>query len=403
MSAPTAGIPFGEKTRIPEGARWRSYPLALGGVGVVCLLAAYLLGRSSDTERFWFSYLVAFMFGLSVALGALFFVVVQFLTKAGWSVVVRRIAENLMATLPLFAALFVVVVVGLPYTHHQWWHLKPGIDPLVDAKSGYLNPSFFILRAVTYFLVWSGLAVSFRSRSIAQDQSRDQEITYVQQRWAPPALILFALTVSLAAIDWMMSMEPRWYSTMWGVYFFAGSVLASFAALTLLARWLQSNGFITRVINVEHYHDLGKLLFGFIVFWTYIAFSQYFLIWYANMPEETIWFAHRTQGDWGTVGRLLIVGHFAIPFFFLLPRGVKRNRVALSLAAAWMLAIHYVDLYFIIMPVGRAAPRPSILDFLCLLGVVALQLALFARLAAGAELVPLGDPRLPESLAFENT
>jgi len=403
MSAHAAGIPTGETTRIPDGARWRSFPIILGGVGLVSLLAAFFLARAGDAEGFWFSYLVAFMFGLSVAIGGLFFVIVQFLVKSGWSVVVRRIAENLMGTLPLFAVLFIVVAVGLPSTHHLWWHLKPGSDALVDAKSAYLNSGFFFVRAVAYFAVWCGLALTFRGRSIAQDTSRDQEITYRQQWLAPPALFLFALTVTFAAIDWMMSMQPRWFSTMWGVYFFAGCVVASYATLTLLARWLQSSGFLRQVINVEHYHDLGKLLFGFIVFWSYVTFSQYFLIWYANIPEETVWFAQRARGAWTTVGQMLIFGHFLIPFLFLLPRGVKRNRLALPVAAVWMLFIHYVDLYFVIMPVHDAAgPRPSLVDLLCLLGVVALQLALFARLTGSAELVPVGDPRLPESLAFEN-
>ena len=403
MSAHAASIPAGETTRIPEGARWRSYPLIFGAVGILSLLAAYFLARAQDAEGFWFSYLVAFMFGLSIAIGGLFFVIVQFLAKAGWSVVVRRIAENVMGTFPLFAVLFILVVLGLPYTHQQWWHIKAGTDALVEAKAAYLNSGFFFVRAAVYFAVWCGLALTFRGRSIAQDTSRDQEITYRQQWLAPPALFLFAVTVTFSAIDWMMSMEPHWFSTMWGVYFFAGCVVANFATLTLLARWLQANGFLTHVITVEHYHDLGKLLFGFIVFWSYITFSQYFLIWYANMPEETIWFAQRARGAWSTVGRMLIFGHFLIPFILLLPRGVKRNGLALPLAAVWMLVLHYIDLYFVIMPVHAVAgPRPGPVDLLCLVGVLALQLAVFSRLMASAELLPVGDPRLAESVAFEN-
>jgi hypothetical protein len=160
---------------------------------------------------------------------------------------------------------------------------------------------------------------------------------------------------------------------------------------------------IAGVITVEHYHDLGKLLFGFIVFWSYISFSQYFLIWYANLPEETVWFAQRMKGGWLSVGQLLIGGHFAVPFFFLLPRGSKRNAVTLVAAAIWILFIHYIDLYFIIMPVhAKATPAFSLVDLLSLAGVVSLQLAAFAQLAGGAELVPVKDPRLAESLAFEN-
>ncbi len=403
MSSHVARIPAGEITRVPEGARFRSFPMIFGAAGVVALLASFFLSRAGDAEGFWFSYLLAFMYGLSLALGALFFVIIQFLSKAGWSVVVRRIAENLAATLPLFAVLFLGVAFGLPHTHAQWWALKPGADALVDVKSGYLNPTFFLVRAAIYLLLWSGMALGFRSLSISQDATGDQEVTYRQQWWAPPALAVFALSLTFAAIDWMKSMEPHWFSTMWGVYYFAGAVVSVFAALSLLARWLQSQGFVTQVITVEHYHDLGKLLFGFIVFWSYIAFSQYFLIWYANIPEETIWFAQRAQGGWGTVGQMLIFGHFAIPFFFLLPRGIKRSKLGLGLAAVWVLCIHYVDLYFVIMPVHfTAGPRFGLVDILSVVGVVSLLIAAFARLAAGAELVPVKDPRLPESLAFEN-
>lgn len=352
--------------------------------------------------RFWFSYLTAYMYGLSLALGGLFFVIIQFLVKAGWSVVVRRIAENVMGTLPLFAVLFIPVAIGLQYTHSHWWNVEVGVDKLLDGKRAYLNQGFFLLRAIVYLGVWSGLAVIFLRNSTRQDESGDHDITRRLQAYSPVGIILFGLTVTFAAIDWMKTMDPHWYSTMWGVYYFAGCVVGIFATLAVLILWLQRDGFVHHVINVEHRHDVGKLLFGFTVFWTYITFSQYFLIWYANIPEEQLWFDHRAHGGWRNVGIFLAVGHFFIPFFFLLIRAVKRNPVTLFIGASWMLFVHYVDIYFIIMPVYSSTFGVSIIDVLALLGVVMLFLAGFSYLAARSSLIPVKDPRLPESLRFEN-
>ena len=353
-------------------------------------------------NRFYYSYLTAYMYGLSLALGGLFFVLIQFLVKAGWSVVVRRIAENVMGTLPLFAILFVPLVFGFHDTHSHWWSVEPGVDSLLDGKRGYLNQPFFFVRAVVYFAIWIWLAQRFRKQSVAQDESGDQGITWKLQGLAPVGVILFGLTVTFAAIDWIKSMDPHWYSTMWGVYFFAGCLVAIFSSLAILTLWLQRGGVLHKVINVEHYHDIGKLMFGFTVFWTYIAFSQYFLIWYANIPEEQLWFEHRSHGGWREVGMFLAIGHFFVPFFFLIPRAIKRNPVTLFIGAAWLLFIHYVDIYFMIMPVYSHGFDPSVVDVLALVGVVCLFLAAFARLSLSADLVPRKDPRLPESLAFEN-
>ncbi len=396
----SATIPADVVTRIPDKSSWASMPKIFAGAGVVALVAAFFVGGS---ERFAFSYLVAYMFGLSIALGALFFVIVQFLVKAGWSVVVRRVAENMMMTLPVFAILFIPLAFGFHHTHHHWWHYEAGTDPILDAKLPFLNPPFFFVRAAVYLAVWSGLALLFWRASTTQDETGDHEITYRLQKLAPGGLILFALSLTFAAIDWMKSMDPHWFSTMWGVYYFSGAVVAVFAMMIVLVLWLQRDGMLAKIINAEHYHDLGKLLFGFMVFWSYIAFSQYFLIWYANIPEETLWFQHRSVGGWSSVGQLLIVGHFVVPFFFLLPRGIKRHPTTLLLGAIWMLVMHYVDLYYVVMPVhDHHGPHPSVADILCLVGVVGIFLGVFGYVCRRAELVPRRDPRLPESLAFEN-
>ncbi|MEO1233214.1 MAG: quinol:cytochrome C oxidoreductase [Myxococcota bacterium] len=342
------------------------------------------------------------MWGLSLGLGGLFFVVLQFLVRAGWSVVVRRVAENIMITLPLFAVLFIPVALGLSDTHAHWWDVEVGVDPLLDAKRPYLNKSFFYLRAIVYLLVWVSLSRYFYNWSKKQDETGDSEITYRLQGTSAVAVVLFGFSVTFAAIDWLKSMDPHWYSTMWGVYYFAGCLIAIFSSMTLAILGLQRQGYIQKVINEEHYHDLGKLLFGFNVFWTYIAFSQYFLIWYANIPEEQLWFDHRSHGGWKEFAMFLAVGHFFIPFFYLLPRATKRNATTLFVGAAWMLFIHYIDMYFIVMPQFSPTVSPSIVDLLALVGVGSLFFAAFSYATVRGNLLPMKDPRLGESLAFEN-
>ena len=395
------------QVEVKPGSRLAFLPVVGGGVGALCLLISISIAWTGmgQLSQFFFGYLVAYAYFLSIALGGLFFVLIHFAAKAGWSVTVRRIAENFMGTLPVFALLFIPVLIGLHYTHEHWWSIEPGVDELLDHKRAYLNHTFFVIRAVVFLGLWSFLAWRLRGLSVAQDQSGDPELTRKLQWWAPPGIAIFAVTLTLAAIDWLKSIDPHWFSTMWGVYYFAGSVLAVHAALIVFVNLLQREGLLRGVINEEHFHDLGKMLFGFVVFWTYIAFSQYFLIWYANIPEETLWYQHRTHGSWLTIGQLLMVGHFFIPFFFLLPRGIKRRRATLLIAALWLLMMHYVDLYWMVMPVLHPEgvdPIGLIVDLLAFFGVGCLFVAAFGYLAKKQAVLAIRDPRLAESLAFEN-
>jgi hypothetical protein len=200
-----------------------------------------------------------------------------------------------------------------------------------------------------------------------------------------------------------MSLDPHWYSTIFGVYFFAGAFDGALASLILIIMAFQNRGLLTNIVNEEHFHDLGKLLFGFVVFWAYIAFSQFMLIWYANIPEETIWFGHRWEHGWQYVSVLLAVGHFVIPFFVIISRGAKRNRKILAWTAIWILFMHYVDLYWLVMPGFQTESfRPHLLDLVLFVGVGGLFLAVLIRLAIRPALIPARDPRLAESLSFEN-
>ncbi len=272
----------------PAGEKAFRLAAIVGGVG---LAAAAVIGLASDHggERFFHSFLVSFCFFLSLSLGALFFVILQHLTRSGWSVVVRRLAEGIAANLFWLAGMAVLVVIGMGKLYH-WTHADVvAADALLQGKSAYLNPTFFVVRMAIYFGVWVLLARFFLTSSIRQDQSGDVSLTHRMQRFSAPAMLLYGVTVTFAAFDLLMSLDPHWFSTIFGVYYFSGCVVGFFALLTLVVFAVQRSGRLTKAITVEHYHDLGKLIFAFVVFWAYIAFSQYMLIWYANIPEETAW------------------------------------------------------------------------------------------------------------------
>lgn len=374
----------------------------VGAVGVA--VAVGIAAVTTDGwRRFLFAYLLNFSYLLALALGALFFVILQHLTRAGWSVVVRRLAEGVAAVLPFLAVLAVPVVLGLHQLYH-WSHADVvAQDHLLQGKAPYLNAPFFMIRLALYFAVWTVLTRFFVSRSVAQDSTGDGETSLLLQRRAAPAMIAFALTTTFAAFDLLMSLDPHWFSTIFGVYFFAGAVVSFVALLIVIARALQGAGFLVHAITVEHYHDLGKLLFAFTVFWAYIAFSQFMLIWYANLPEETGWFLRRQTNGWQWIGLTLVVGHFLVPFVALLGRQPKRNPRLLALAAVWQLAMGWVDVFYLVGPeaeVGHGLPR--VVDLALLIGLGGLTVAYAVRMMMRRSLIAERDPRLDESLLFEN-
>ena len=410
---------------IPSSHAWAKLP-------IVCLIVAGLgfagaIAFSNDDARFYFAYLVAYLFWLSLALGGLFFTILQHVTKAGWSIVVRRLAELSMATLPALAVLFIPILLGMHdlyhWTHFETGHLGAGHvetghlgaghvgahteavvpDPILAGKVAYLNVPFFLLRAAIYFIVWIGLAWFYLLQSTRQDKTGDAEASRRMQRFSGPAVALFALSCTFASFDWIMSLEPHWYSTIFGVYFFSGALVGFFSWIILIALLLRRAGFLRGALTDEHLHDLGKFLFGFVIFWAYIGFSQYLLIWYANLPEETIWFRTRLHGSWRDVSIFLALGHFMVPFFYLLPRTIKRTGLAVAIGALWMLAMHLLDLHWLVLPSHtREAFSPAVVDLFTWIGVGGLFGCVFAMLLRRYPLIPLKDPRLHESLAFEN-
>jgi hypothetical protein len=434
--------------------------------GFVGIIGGVLLGYFMDPgfRRFYFAYLVSFVFFLSIALGALTFVLLQHLTRAGWSVAVRRSAEGLAASMPILFALSAPILVSVligrgdlyrwaqPLSRVATEHVAddehaakaeapahsdekhptkhtaskvPPLDELTLAKRPMLNPGFFVLRIVLYFAIWSAIALWYWRRSAEQDKTGEVALTNRMQERSAPLLLVMAVTLTFAAFDLLMSLDPHWFSTMLGFYFITGCILASYAALILCLGMLQGLGYLRRSVTTEHYHDLGKWLFGFTFFWGYIAFSQFMLIWYSNIPEETAWFARRGASTamehlhppdgtgplngWTIVSLLLLFGQFIIPFIGLMSRHVKRRRPLLMFWAAGVLVVHWVDLFWLIMPeldvdhvTDLSHVHFGIVEILCFLGVGGIFLASYLRFLAKNSLRPLHDPRIDESVIFQN-
>lgn len=431
-SSPLLMNPRADNASLPEnrlGDLARTVWRPAAGIGIVLVAVSLIIPALPDMthetwEHFFRSYLFAFMFVLAICLGAMYWVMLQHAVKAGWSVVVRRIGEAVAGNLMWLWVLFIPIAVGMKMgLLYDWTHIS-GEEAEQAKYHYYLTPTFWLIRAAIFFLIWGLVSRFFVRTSIAQDATGEVTLTRRMERFAPICLILYALSQSYAAMDWVMSLDSAWFSTMFPVYFFAASCCGFFATFILLCFALQRMGRATHEITPEHYQDLGKLLFAFgIVFWAYIAFSQYMLIWYANIPEEVPFYLVRQMGGWLPVSILLLVGHFAAPFLAIISRHPKRRPQMLAVAAAWMLFMVAVDIYWLVKPnvpekllhdapsykAFAASVRPedigygfSVLDVTCLLGLACLMIAgTFWRLG-GASLIPERDPRLHESLAFEN-
>ncbi len=413
--------------------------LGIAGVGATGAAIFALVG-GLDIDQLTRGWLVAFCFGLSICLGGLFWTMIQHATRAGWSVAVRRIAEAVASNLQWIWILFIPILIA-PFTTHIYHWMHPvgdtvlmhkikyffGFNP-VDASGEMTShvPVFWLVRAVVFVGIWVLLSRFFHRTSLRQDDTGDASLTSRMQWWAPLGLLAYALTQTFAAFDWIMSLEAHWFSTMFGVYFFAGSCCGFFATYIIIAAVLNRSGKLVNEVTKEHFQDLGKLLFAFgVVFWAYIAFSQFMLIWYANIPEETGWYLTRQVEGWQWLGLLLIVGHFAVPFLLLITRHTKRIVPVLAAIALFMLAMHAADMVYLIVPtipmqmieestsiagfVETATPADvgmnvtAILYALSLvLGMAGLLVTMTTRALSRGALLAVNDPRLPESLAFEN-
>lgn len=375
--------------------------LGIAVVSLVSLILTFVLG-SYDAKQFAFSWLFGITVFLTICMGALFWILVHHAVDAEWSVVVRRQLENVASLLPVIGILFIPLIFVAPNLWY-WMTYPEGKDILLDEKAAYLNVPFFWFRAAFYFGFFTIASWALKKFSVAQDAHGAPKYTVWNRRVTFASLPLFAVCLTFAVVDWLMGLDFHWFSTMWGVYLFAGSALSSMCVLVLLISALRSVGYLKHVITIEHYHIMGKLMFAFTVFWAYIGFSQYMLIWYANIPEETIYFLVRNVESWNTLNILLVVGHFWLPFLLLLPQASKRKPVILCGIAIWILLMHILDMYIIILPVlHKTGFSPSILDLLSVIAIGATLITVFLKKLGDTPLFPTKDPRLERSLRLLN-
>ncbi|HET7755329.1 MAG TPA: hypothetical protein VFK85_15580 [Anaeromyxobacteraceae bacterium] len=372
----------------------------------VIALALTLVGGFFDARRALWAYHFAFTYWAGIGLGALLVLGSFHATKARWPVVIRRMTETFSATGILFLVLFIPIAIGVkklfPWADPQGYGLDGELLHLVEVRGPWLNVPFFLLRTGIYFALWIGFAWTLYRLSVRQDEEGGFALTDRQRRIAAVSLPLVGLAISFAAFDWQMSLDPHLSSTIFGVYYFSGSYLCALAVIILAAQWTRSSGLFGAYVSPAHFHSLGKLLLSFYCFWAYIAFSQYLLIWIANIPEEVTWYVHRNQGGWLVLGVFLVLFHFVVPFFILLSRDLKRDGRKLSVMAIWALVVHAVDVYWVMMPgLEPEAPSLHFTDLTALVGVGAAALAFVVWRMRGVRTVPVGDPYLADSLRYD--
>ncbi len=376
-----------------------------GAVGLVGLLVTLVGGLVGEPRRALFAYLVAFAYWLGIAIGALLLLGSLHASNARWSVVTRRFLETVPTVIPIFVVLFLPILFGMRHLY-VWFdpHALTGeLAKAVAHKRPWLNGTGFVIRAAIYFVVWIVTAVLLRGWSVRQDTAGGVTLSLWQRRLGTGSLPFVGFAMTFAAFDWMMSLDPRFYSTIYGVYWFAGSFVSAIAVVLVAAAATRDDpaGF-GHFLNLDHFHSLGKLLLAFVAFWGYIAFSQFMLIWIANIPEEVPWYILRINGGWRWVGAFLAIFHFLVPFFVLLQKAVTRNPRRLAWAAAWILLVHWIDLYWVVMPnVSPDGPRPSILDLAAFVGVGGIAVAWTVLRMRGVPAVPVRDPYLEDSLRYQ--
>lgn len=400
-----------DNIRLPES--WRAKPFMLVVVGLIAMVASLALTvviyKGDWSKVFFHSYLANYIYVLSFGLGALFFVLIQFLCRAGWSASIRRMAELISQTIPWLAVLFLplLVLVWMGNSDLYEWNQKvEDLEGLVKLKTGYFAPWFFTLRSAIYIISWVLMAGWIYKKSRLQDETGDVGITTKIQTWSGPMVMVYALTVSFAAFDWVMSIDADWYSTIFGVYFFAASMYGFFAMMIVLFMSLQKRGKVRENVTVEHFHDMGKFLFGFTMFWSYIAFSQMMLYWYGNIPEETAWFKYRIANNWQYLSYGLIIVHFVLPWLGVVSRHVRRHRAGLTFWAIWGLIAHWLDMSFLVMPNDHLGvpltPALVLVHVLSGVGMVSIFLAFLFIRASDVPLVAIRDPRLHEAMSYKN-
>jgi hypothetical protein len=380
------------------------WPVSAGMQGFFAILAVVGFGTffatmGTNPDRAWSSFLLNHFYFLSLALGGLFFAGIQWITSAMWSAPVRRISEAFTAYLPAVIFTFLIVIFG---AHH----LFPWTDPTIVAKdvglsgkAGYLNLTFLTIRDLIAIGLWILFAFKMVGNSIKQDTVKGVALGLQNRRMSPAFILVFAVTYTMCAFDQLMSLDPHWFSTMFGVYVFAGLFYANLASTCVLTLLIKRTGKLDGIVNENHIHDLGKFMFAFTIFWAYIGFSQFMLIWYANLPEETGYFLRRFHEGWACISVFLLVGKFMVPFFLLLPRDAKRKENLLLGVGIFMLIAQWIDMMWIVQPeFFRDGPKFGVIEAGVTAGFLGLFCLLVSRFLSKNNVVAVGDPRLAESV-----
>jgi hypothetical protein len=380
---------------IPELAGMQRRFLLIGGAGAL----VSLVGLFNDRTQFLQSYLMAYMLCLGVTLGCLALGMVHQLSGGAWGVLIRRPIGAATRVLPVMAVLFLPIALGM-HRLYIWTNADVvAHDEALQHKQLYLNTPFFLVRAVIYFLVWNALVWRLNAWSLEQDRNPDPAFARRMQKLSAVGLLGYGLTITFASFDWLMSLEPHWFSTIYGVLIMGGQGLSSLAFLILVLAWLSRRPPLHRIAMPTHFHDLGNLMLAFVMLWAYFSFSQYLIIWAGNLPLEITWYLHRLQTGWRAVGIALMLFHFAVPFALLLSRSVKRTPDILMKVAAAMLIVRVVDLFWLIAPeFHRAGIVVSWLDVVLPLSMGAVWTGCFIHQLRGRAILPIHDPQFDETL-----
>jgi hypothetical protein len=376
--------------------RLRVLALMAGGAGAVLLVIGLLI----RPDYFFRSYLVGWVFWTGVALGSLALVMIHIMTSGSWGVAARRVLEAASRTLPWMLLLFLPLAFGMDNLY-PWVH-EAAHDPILQKKAAYLNVPGFFVRLVFYFAIWIALSFLLNRLAARQDREADPGLIGKMKRIAAPGIVLWALCVTFAAVDWLMSLEPHWFSTIYGVWLLGSMGLSALAFLIVISAWLWRREPMNEVLRPGHFHDWGKLMFAFTMLWAYFSFSQFLIIWSGNLPEEIVWYKHRITHGWGAIAVVIVLFHFALPFLLLLSRDLKRNPRLVALVASLMIVMRLVDLFWQVEP-GFEHQEPAFYWMYAAapLALGGLWLWLFLGELKKRPLLPVNDPYLAEALAHE--
>jgi hypothetical protein len=394
-----------EKFDLKHVGGWPKMLLTAGVVGIVISLIGFLIGLGAPAwkDQFAFSWLFAFMYFFTICCGGLFWTSLHHATDAEWSTLVRRQTENIAKLLPVFFIFFLPLILFCAPSLWKWWNMNPGEDVIRDAKHGYLNQGFFWIRYLAYFLFLSWVSITLYKSSTAQDADGASKHTFTMRKFGIGGIVVVGLTITFTAFDWVMGLDYKWFSTMWGVYTFAGAAGSSMSLLVLLVTFLKSKGYL-KAVNTEHYHIMGKFMLAFTIFWAYIGYSQYMLIWYANIPEETIYFRIRNTDSWWYLSQFLVIGRFFIPFPLLLLQFTKKTKY-INYVAGWVLCMQLLDVYVMVLPALHPTGfslKYILLDISSFVGIGGILGWLFLKNIVKSNLFPTRDPRLIGSIKLSN-